>query len=343
MQKQADAGSGHLSHYVLGGILLLMLWVAYILVKPYLNYIIMSFIIALATYPLYDKLKVKLGGRKNLASFLMVFFIIVIIVLPLLYIVSQLVDQSLGAYQSFDSDRLSRVSASLEDLIGSEIDLAALADSFIARLRILILKAGPDVLVNVADIMMGLFVMFFLLFYAFRDGPLLTATLKKFLPMEKKVIDEVFSEGYMILNGVVYGQVLTAIIQGLVGGLGLFIFGIDNALFWSFILIILSFLPIIGTPIVWIPFSILEVMNGNLVSGIGLFIYSAIITTNIDNVVKPLLISGKTSVHPAIILVGVLGGLKIFGFVGIITGPLLLAILLTMLRVYHHEANQPAQ
>jgi predicted PurR-regulated permease PerM len=127
---------------------------------------------------------------------------------------------------------------------------------------------------------------------------------------------------------------MTALIQGTLGSLGLLIFGISNWLFWGAIMTIMAFLPVLGTPIIWVPAAVGQILDGNTARGVGLLIYGSVLVINIDNVIRPRLVSGRTKVHPLLILIGVIGGLKIFGFIGMLIGPLILALLVAFIRFY---------
>ena len=102
-------------------------------------------------------------------------------------------------------------------------------------------------------------------------------------------------------------------------------------------MIILSFLPVVGTSIVWVPAGILLILSEETFRGIGLLLWGGILVMNVDNFLKPRLISGKSNVHPVTVLLGVLGGLKLFGFIGLVAGPLILALLITLIRFYEEE------
>jgi predicted PurR-regulated permease PerM len=127
---------------------------------------------------------------------------------------------------------------------------------------------------------------------------------------------------------------MTAIIQGLLGALALMIFGVSNWVFWGVIMIIMAFLPLLGTPIIWGPAGIGLIMEGHTGRGIGLLIVGATIVMNVDNFIRPRLVSGRTKVHPVLILIGVLGGLQIFGFIGMLVGPLILALMVALIKFY---------
>ena len=101
---------------------------------------------------------------------------------------------------------------------------------------------------------------------------------------------------------------------------------------------ILSLLPLIGTAIIWLPIGIMLLVEGHVFAGLGILIYSAVLTSNVDNLIRPKIISKKANIHPVLVLIGVFGGLKLFGFVGVVAGPLILALLLVLLKFYHEES-----
>ena len=138
----------------------------------------------------------------------------------------------------------------------------------------------------------------------------------------------------VLTQAVLYGQVMTAVIQGALGGIALFIFGVPNWIFWGAIMIIMAFLPVLGTPLIWVPAAVGLILDGEMARGVGLLIFGATIVMNIDNFIRPRLVSGRTKVHPVLILIGVLGGLKIFGFIGMLIGPLVLALLMALIKFY---------
>jgi predicted PurR-regulated permease PerM len=189
--------------------------------------------------------------------------------------------------------------------------------------------------------LLGLFVMFFVMYYGFREGEYFVERIRQLLPLEPSLKESLFYELRTITQAVLYGQVMTALIQGSLGAIGLLIFGVSNWLFWGAIMIVTSFIPMIGTPIVWVPAGLSLILGGATARGIGLLIFGATIVMNIDNFLRPRLMSGRTKIHPVLILIGVMGGLKVFGFVGLLVGPLILALLVAFVKFYEHAYLQP--
>ncbi|MFQ5620928.1 MAG: AI-2E family transporter, partial [Candidatus Nanoarchaeia archaeon] len=144
--------------------------------------------------------------------------------------------------------------------------------------------------------------------------------------------------------GVIYGSLVIALIQGALGALGFMIFGVGSPILWGLVMSLFALVPFIGTPIIWGPAGLLLVIDGfvdgqtNLVAkGIGLLIYGTLVISTVDNILKPKLIGKKAKIHPIVVLIGVLGGLSLLGFVGFVVGPLVLALFEALIEVYEKE------
>jgi len=161
------------------------------------------------------------------------------------------------------------------------------------------------------------------------------------LSMKKKKYFFLIKRLKEIIHGVVYGYIIVALIQGILGGLGFFIFGINSPIFWGMVMSIFALIPFIGTGVIWLPASLLLIFDGifqnsnNLLfKGIGLLIYSFIFVSSLDNFLRPKLMSDKAKVHPLILFLGVLGGIFFFGPIGVIAGPLILSLTSVFIDAY---------
>jgi predicted PurR-regulated permease PerM len=258
-------------------------------------------------------------------------------ILPAVYFVSELVDQVSGAYHTLQANSLQQVGNYLSGITNGRVDFEGILQSTLEQVRQSIVALAPNVLGSLSELLLGLFIMFFVMFYGFREGQTFILYLKKHLPLEKNLKDSLFDEMRTITQAVLYGQVLTAVIQGGLGGLALLVFGVPNALFWGAIMIIFAFLPVLGTPLIWVPAGVGLILDGNVTKGILLLAFGATVVMNIDNFLRPKLVSSRTNVHPVLILIGVLGGLRVFGFIGMLVGPLILAILVALIKFYEQN------
>jgi len=205
----------------------------------------------------------------------------------------------------------------------------------------LILGETTKILLALPAVLLKVFITIFVLYYLLVDGKEIFKKSIHLLPLDdddKKDISERI--GHM-LHGVVYGTVVVALIQGLIATLGYYIFGIPSPILLGMLTTILSLVPVVGTAIVWVPISMykmgLGLATGEMFSfwmGLGLLIYGVLLIGSSDNLIKPKLIGVKSNIHPVIVLLGVLGGIPAFGFVGFFIGPVLLALAVFFAKIY---------
>lgn len=310
---------------------------AVIILKPFLSFIVLAGILSYALFPLYTFFRERLR-KPNLASALLIVLTLLVMVLPTIFLVTELVQQVSGAITGFNFAKLDPITSHVERITGHRIQ--EMFDAGLEQIRKSMLAIAPNVLGSIGELFLGLFIMFFVMYYGFRDGENFVQRIRHLLPLEPSLKDSLFYELRTITQAVLYGQMMTALIQGALGMIGLLIFGVSNWLFWGAIMMVTAFIPFLGTPIVWVPAAASLILGGNTARGIGLLIYSGILVMNIDNFLRPKLMSGRTQVHPVLILIGVLGGLKVFGFVGLLVGPLILALLVAFVRFYEEAYAQ---
>jgi len=309
---------------------------------PFMTYIVLAGILTYTLFPIYHFINQR-TRRPQLSAGLCVALALLVMILPTVYLVSELVDQISGAYNTLQTDSLTQVGDYLNSLTNGRLDFQEILSSALDQLRQSVVGLAPNILGSISELLLGFFIMFFVMFYGFREGQGFITYLKALIPLEGGLKDSLFLEMRTVTQAVLYGQVLTAVIQGGLGGIGLLIFGVPNSLFWGAIMMITAFLPVLGTPMIWVPAAVGLILDGKATRGILLLIYGATLVMNIDNFLKPKLVSGRTKVHPVLILIGVLGGLKVFGFIGMLVGPLILAILVALIKFYEQNYMQRKQ
>ncbi|MBN1275782.1 AI-2E family transporter [Candidatus Woesearchaeota archaeon] len=317
-------------------VLLLFLYLSALVVWPYMGFIILSIVIAYAAYPLYERI-LRWLKRPWLASAIMVFLAAVVLFLPSIFLMRELVSQASSTISSIDMEVVTRVTDRASELLHVNLDVASIISTTTSRMKDFFLNESISVISGIADSVIGIIITFFVLFYLFRDGKHLYRAIYDLLPLNKKHKDVLFGEMQIVTNAVIYGQLIIALIQGLLGGLAFLIFGLENPVFWGFIIAIISFLPVIGTLVIFIPAGLLQLSHGNLVPGFGIIIFGVVLVMNVDSIVRPLIISEKSRLNAALILIGVIGGLKAFGFMGFVLGPLVLALLISLLQAYRKD------
>lgn len=322
------------------------------IIKPLLLSIFLGALLAYLFYPLY-RLLVKRLRNSTLTSLLLCILVLLLVVIPAGFFVKVLVQQSyvlyllvkqklsVGLFQECGNMfcELAR-SLSNNEFITSQIS------EVIKFLTDWIIKAGSNFLISLPRLLLNLFVIFLTMFYFLKDGRNLSKKLKNHFSSNKKY-DLIFERINEILKGVVYGYLLVALIQGALGALGFFLFGIKSPLFWGVAMAFLSLIPVLGTGIIWVPASILLLLEGLfqnstglVLKAVGLFTYSLIFVGSIDNFLRPKLIGGKAKVHTAIIMLGMFGGIIFLGPLGVILGPLVLSLTVELANLYFVEHKE---
>ncbi len=197
----------------------------------------------------------------------------------------------------------------------------------------------PMFLTGTANFLTNLLLMFFVLYYMLVHGSRMEKYLNDFIPLKDSNREMLGTETLLMIRSNGIGIPVMAIIQGLVGTLGYFIFGIGDYGVWGFLTGVASLIPIVGTGLIWVPLTIYLLSIGQTWQGIGLALYSLIITTNVDYVARITILQKIGNVHPLITIFGVIVGLSMFGFLGLVFGPLLISYFILLVKIYRNEFN----
>lgn len=197
----------------------------------------------------------------------------------------------------------------------------------------------PMFLTGTANFVTNLLLMFFVLYYMLIHGRKMDAYLEEMMPLKRKNREILSVETDIMIRANAIGIPLLAVIQGLVGALGYFIFGIKDVAVWGFLTGVASLIPIVGTGIIWVPLTVYLLATGNTWQGVGLGIYSLAILTNVDYVARITLLRKIGNVHPLITIFGIIVGVGMFGFLGLVFGPLLISYFIVLIKIYRNEFN----
>lgn len=197
----------------------------------------------------------------------------------------------------------------------------------------------PLFLTGTANFVTNLLLMFFVLYYMLIHGRKMEEYLGEMMPLKNKNREILSTETDIMIRANAIGIPLLAVIQGLVGALGYAIFGINDIAVWGFLTAVASLIPIVGTGIIWVPLMIYLFATGSTWQGIGLGIYSLAILTNVDYVARITLLRKIGNVHPLITIFGIIVGVGMFGFLGLVFGPLLISYFIVLVKIYRNEFN----
>jgi predicted PurR-regulated permease PerM len=180
----------------------------------------------------------------------------------------------------------------------------------------------------------GFFFTLLALYYFFKDGTQLFGRLKEVIPLPSKERDLLIQRFKDMIYATIYGGILIAIIQGVLGGLSFWVLGLPSPVFWGTAMALLSFIPIGGTALIWAPAGIILLIGGAVLKGFILLALGVFVISMVDYLLRPFFISAKTKIHPLLLFFAVLGGIQAFGLIGLVAGPLIATLFLTMVEIY---------
>ncbi len=319
--------------FAVGSVIILLILV-FLLIRPIILPIITGLILAYIFYPLYKRINIYVKN-KTLAASLVCAIIILVIILVLIFSIPLILKQVSGIFlYSQDIDMQKVVSAvfpaaSEQFIFQTTISTEKFIENVITGVR----KSLIDFAFDLPTIVLNLFIMSFVFFFSLRDSERLQAFARGISPLseaKEKVVVNHFKD---VTAAVIYGQIIVGIIQGLLAGLGFWIFGVKNALVLTVLAVFFSIIPFIGPGLVWVPVAIYLFTTSSGIA-VGFLLYNLLIVSVVDNILRSYLVSRKTKLSPAVVLIGMLGGIIPFGIIGLIIGPLLLAYLITLLEAY---------
>jgi predicted PurR-regulated permease PerM len=317
-------------------ILMVLLVLTFFLLKPLLMAIVIGFILAFIFNPVYVKLN-KVIKSKNIASGLICFVLLILVLLPFWFFTPLVIDQAIKVYfLTQDFDFVGLLQGIFPSLFASEEfsrEIGSILYSFFTKSANSFVNIFTDMILNFPVLFLQSMVVFFTLFFVLKDKEKLISYIGGLLPFSKNVEGRIFSSSKSITEAVIYGQIIVGLVQGLVLGAGFFIMGVSNALFLTLLACLAGIFPVVGTAIIWIPMVIYMFVTGDIFTGIGLTIFGGISST-LDNLLRPIIVSKKVRMNTALVVIGMIGGLLMFGVLGFVLGPLILAYLFIVLEVY---------
>ncbi|HTN20531.1 MAG TPA: AI-2E family transporter [Pelobium sp.] len=323
------------NNIVLGVIVLLACVIIYSL-RELFNAFLGSIILYTIFKPLYFRVKKRAGKVVSAVTVILSSFII--IVMPF-FTLSYMVVNRLAKLQD-DNFQLKAFISRVDDFIGNKIHQPNLIEKYINKFTQFIQDLFPSLLTGALGVFLTLTVMYFILYFMLVQSERFENNLLKYAPLKKEHALQFAEELRHTTFSNVLGQGVIALVQGLLVVLCFFIAGINDAVFWGIIAFFLSFMPVIGAPLITGPAALVMFMNGHNGQGTFIALFTLIIIINIDNVIRFMINKKLADTHPIITVIGVIIGLPLFGFVGLVFGPLLLLWFIHLVKIY--EINKVA-
>lgn len=333
---------------------ILLLVVALFLLWPYRGPVVFALVVAFLAHPLYTRLARALPKRWMAASVVLL-LVGILLLAPLALLTGLLVREAQGALGSLSATGGTAVFSDLLTRVGVD---AARADALVEEGRVRAAAFLQDLAVpalsGTLDILLAAVIFFILLYFALVDGARLVRWLQRLSPLDERPHRRLLEGAGERVKALVWGSLLIALAEGVLAGLGWWLLGMPSPILWGSVMTIMAVIPIVGPFVVLIPGAIYAFATGNIVAGVGLLVLNFVFVGLIDDILRPWLVGRWTRVHPAIILLGILGGIPLMGLSGLILGPLLLSLVAPVMEAWltpgegaletpPHEERTPAR
>ena len=327
-------------YIIIGGLVIGLFVLAVMVIKPVIYSVIFGILLAYIFYPIYKWILSKIKSE-NLSAFLICILSLLIVLVPIILIFTSLIHQAINFYvtlQTLDfSNMVNEIMPSFLDSSGLSSYLTDSLNTSVPKLASYFIKFSAGFFLNLPVILLQLFVILFVFFFSLRDGKKAIEYLKSLSPVSREIENRFYEEFKDITNSVLLGQVVVGILQGAVAGIGYFIFGVPYALFLTLLTMLVGVIPLIGPWLVWVPVDVYLFGSGKPGAGLGFLIYGLIVISWIDTIIRPIIVSKRTEINSAIVIIGMIGGLFVFGILGLILGPLILGYVLLVLEIYRKK------
>jgi predicted PurR-regulated permease PerM len=333
-----------------GLLAIILLYATVMILRPFLSAIVLGAILVTITFPLYTRLRDRLHGRGGMAALVMILGITFLIIIPTVVLGFLLVDQANGLIahmQSGDAQRL----VQRMDLVGHlqwlrrfGVDPATMNPQrlilpVMQQIPGWVARNGPAVIGSMAGAVLAFALVLLSAYFFYVEGESIIEQLAILSPLPARYDREFATQFKDVVDATFRGQVTTSLAQGIVTSIGLAIAGVPGALLWGFVATILSLLPMMGAAAVWIPATIYLFVAASIgdrgyFGAIFLTVWGVLVVSTIDNIIRPWAMRGKSQLPAIPLLFAVIGGMDAFGFIGLVIGPLVFSLLMSIIDIY---------
>jgi predicted PurR-regulated permease PerM len=316
------------------------------MIRSFLMTILLAAIFAGLGYPLYSRLVGRFGGRRPLAALITLVVGVVALAAPLAMVAYMVTAEAIRLSENVRPwvAQLASQPTSLAPLI----DRLPFAEYLTPYREQLLMKAGEltsslggfivaslsNTTVGTVQFVFNVFIMGYTVFFLLLDGPALLMTIRRFLPLREGERDLLLDKFLSVTRATLKGTLVIGIVQGSLSGLAFWAVGVDHAMFWGAVMVVLSVIPLLGGALVWVPTAIVLALTGHWVKGVILAAFCGLVVGSIDNVLRPRLVGRDTQMHELMILFSTLGGILVFGAIGFIIGPIIAALFQTSWELF---------
>ena len=332
------------------GVSLAFVWI----LRPYAGAILWGTVLAIVFAPLNRHLRDRLRQRRGVAAAVTLLVIVVLVLFPLALIVQSLIEEGTAVYDRIQSGELDvgawfrQVYAALPAWAVDLLDRFGLTDLDALQARLSgFLAAGAQLIAgkalsigqNTFEFVVALFVMLYLLFFLLRDGDVLSRRIREATPLPSGRQRSLAARFTTVIRATIKGNVVVALVQGVLGWLIFLIVGVGAPVLLGVLIALLSLLPAVGAPAVWVPVAIYLFAVGQLWQASVLALFGALVIGSADNILRPILVGKDTKLPDYVVLVSTLGGIAVFGANGFVIGPVIAALFVTVWEIFAGSKN----
>ena len=342
-------------------VFLFLIYQLYLCLAPFAAPLVLAAVVVLTFYPLTKRVVKVLWGSRTLGALAMSLGVTALVLVPTALLLSLLVEEATQTYdrvhQLMQEGGSSPLAASESWLAAtwrgmaerfpflSSIDLSSMWLQASKRVSQWVATEATALAENLVMSVLNAAMMLVALFFFFRDGDRIAGLLRDLIPMEVAQKERILRRIYDTVSAVVQSSMLIAVIQGIVAGLGYLVIGrLSMSVLLGFLTAVASLIPVVGATLIWLPTALYVMVTGELWRGIALLLWGAIAVGSVDNFVRPLVIGGRVEMPTLLLLFALLGGLQVYGFLGIFVAPVVVAVLLAFVEIYreHYMDAEPS-
>lgn len=320
------------------------LYLCWLMVKPFVGVLGWATVLVICFYPIHRLIDQRLK-RSGLSALVSCALVILTILVPVVLITIAVFKELRGAAQNLQAavayvtDPNSPVTGPILRWLSQYVNMDQLRsrEYLVEQLQgrsDLIAGQTLGFLGGVAGTVVQMVFVIFTMYYLFRDGDKIWTAVRDALPLNRDQATAIMTRTREVIGASVYGVFIIAIIQGALGGLAFWALGLPSAMVWGVAMVFLSMIPMLGAFLVWVPAAIYLAVTGQYVKAIILVVWGTLVIGMVDNLLRPKLVGDRTRLHELLIFFAVLGGLQVFGVLGIVFGPVVLAVTMALMDVF---------
>jgi predicted PurR-regulated permease PerM len=328
------------------------LYLCWLMLKPFIGVLEWAIVLVILFHPVHRRLRSKTKYR-GLSALLSCLLVILIVVLPLTLLTIAVAQElanvapnlpaKISQFMNTQTPLFGKISEWLQSRFG--IDTLRSQEFLVEQLKRsseFLLGFSWNLVGNVLGGIVKAFFVVFTMYYLFRDGEQIVKRLPAALPVSPPQGEAIIARTQEVVSASVYGVVTIASLQGLLGGFAFWLLGVPSPVLWAVLMTFVCMIPIAGSFFVWLPLSIYLLATGHWIKAVLLIVWGALVVSTIDNFLRPRLIKKQTKLHELFVFFSVLGGISVFGLLGLVLGPVVLAITLGLLQTFRPQITEPA-